>query len=185
MAETILLTADEVGRALRRVGHELVEAHPDTERLVLFGIRTRGVPLARRIARNVEANGHGAIPVHELDTRPYRDDLPASPLPPNGHAIASPDVVTGRDLVLVDDVLFTGRTVRAALDAVVDLGRPRSVKLVALIDRGHRELPISADFVGKNIPTSRAQTVKVRVEEMDGVDEVVLLGSPVAAGGVR
>lgn len=181
MADTVLLSAEDIRKTLKRVSHELVEAHCDTSDLLLIGILTRGEPLARRIAQNISYNGNGQIPVAALDTRPYRDDLP-SPVPPsNGRGLTIPGGIAGRNVVLVDDVLFTGRTVRAALDAIVQLGRPRSVQLLVLIDRGHRELPIRADFVGKNIPTSLDQTVKVRLEELDGRDEVVLFGSDVPA----
>ena len=192
MADTVLMSSADMGKALRRLSHELIEAHSDTSRLLLIGIRTRGVPLAERIARNVSSNGNGRIQVAALDTRPFRDDLPQPVLPPNGKGLSIPGGVAGRQVVLVDDVLFTGRTVRAALDAIVKLGRPRSVKLLVLVDRGHRELPIRPDFVGKNIPTSLAQTVKVRLEEMDGGDEVVLFENEASAlspdrvaGGVR
>ena len=192
MADTVLLSAEDIRKALKRVSHELVEAHTDTSDLLLIGILRRGLPLARRIARNIAANGNGQIPVAALDTRPYRDDLPQTAQQSNGKGLTIPGGVAGRDVVLVDDVLFTGRTVRAALDAIVKLGRPRSVQLLVLIDRGHRELPIRADFVGKNIPTSLDQTVKVRVEELDGRDEVVLLGGSVpvkdkerVAGGAK
>ena len=192
MADTVLLSAEDIRKTLKRVSHELVEAHADTSDLLLIGIRTRGVPLAERIARNVSSNGNGRIPVAALDTRPFRDDLPQSVLPPNGKGLSVPGGVAGRQVVLVDDVLFTGRTVRAALDAIVKLGRPRSVKLLVLVDRGHRELPIRPDFVGKNIPTSLSQTVKVRLEEMDGGDEVVLFENALSvpsldrvAGGVQ
>ena len=186
------MSAADIGRSLRRVSHELVEAHPDTSHLLLIGIRTRGLPLAQRITGNISSAGNGQIPVAALDTRPYRDDRNTPAQPANGKGSHIPGGVTGRDVVLVDDVLFTGRTIRAALDALVNLGRPRSVQLLVLVDRGHRELPIRADYVGKNIPTSLAQTVKVRLEEMDGRDEVVLLGNAVSApcrvriaGGVK
>ena len=181
MADTVLLSTGDIRKALKRVSHELVEAHADTSDLLLIGILSRGVPLARRIARNISSNGNGRISVAALDTRPYRDDLPNPRPPSNGKALTIPGGVAGRNVVLVDDVLFTGRTVRAALDAIVKLGRPRSVQLLVLIDRGHRELPIRADFVGKNIPTSLDQTVKVRLEELDGRDEVVLLGKSASA----
>lgn len=192
MAETVLLSAKDIDKALKRVSYQLIEAHPDASELLLVGILTRGEPLARRIARNISSIGNGRVPVAPLDTRPYRDDLPEPLQPYNGTGLTIPGGVDGRNLVLVDDVLFTGRTVRAALDAIVKLGRPRSVQLLVLIDRGHRELPIRADFVGKNIPTSLDQTVKVRVQEMDDADEVLLLGSnteakvmDVLAGGAR
>lgn len=183
MAHTVLLSAKHIRKALKRVSYELVESHVDTSGLLLIGILRRGVPLARRISRNISSNGNGQIPVAALDTRPFRDDLPEPQQPSNGMGLTIPGGVAGRDVVLVDDVLFTGRTVRAALDAIVKLGRPRSVQLLVLIDRGHRELPIRADFVGKNIPTSLDQTVKVRLEEMDGKDEVVLIGSHASATG--
>ena len=186
------MSASDIGKSLRRLSHELVEAHPDTSHLLLIGIRTRGLPLAQRIAHNISSAGNGQIPVAALDTRPYRDDRSTPAQPANGTSSPISGGVTGRDVVLVDDVLFTGRTIRAALDALVNLGRPRSVQLLVLVDRGHRELPIRADYVGKNIPTSLAQTVKVRLEEMDGRDEVVLLGNAVSvqgrdrvAGGVK
>ena len=192
LADTVLLSAKDIRKALKRVSHELVEAHPDTSDLLLIGILSRGEPLARRIANNISGNGNGRIPVAALDTRPFRDDLPSPPQPSNGKGLTIAGGVAGRNVVLVDDVLFTGRTVRAALDAIVKLGRPRSVQLLVLIDRGHRELPIRADFVGKNIPTSLDQTVKVRLEEMDGRDEVVLFASGVpstdaerVAGGAK
>ena len=183
MTDTVLMSAADIGKSLRRVSHELVEAHPDTSHLLLIGIRTRGLPLAQRIARNISSSGNDQIPVAALDTRPYRDDRSTPAQPGNGTGSPIPGGVTGRDVVLVDDVLFTGRTIRAALDALVNLGRPRSVQLLVLVDRGHRELPIRADYVGKNIPTSLVQTVKVRLEEMDGRNEVVLLGNAVSAPG--
>ena len=192
MTDTVLMSAADIGKSLRRVSHELVEAHPNTSHLLLIGIRTRGLPLAQRIAGNISSNGNGQIPVAALDTRPYRDDRQTPAQRVNGNGSPIPGGVTGRDVVLIDDVLFTGRTVRAALDALVNLGRPRSVQLLVLVDRGHRELPIRADYVGKNIPTSLDQTVKVHVEELDSRDEVVLLGNNVsapnpdrAAGGAR
>ena len=183
MTDTVLMSAADIGKSLRRVSHELVEAHPDTSHLLLIGIRTRGLPLAQRIARNISSNGNGQIPVAALDTRPYRDDRQTPAQRANGNGSPIPGGVTGRDVVLIDDVLFTGRTVRAALDALVNLGRPRSVQLLVLVDRGHRELPIRADYVGKNIPTSLDQTVKVRLRELDGKDEVVLMGNTVSASG--
>ena len=192
MTDTVLMSPTDIGKSLRRVSHELVEAHPDTSHLLLIGIRTRGLPLAQRIAHNIASGGNGRIPVAALDTTPYRDDRNTPAQPANGTGSPIPGGVTDRDVVLVDDVLFTGRTIRAALDALVNLGRPRSVQLLVLVDRGHRELPIRADYVGKNIPTSLAQTVKVHLEEMDGRDEVVLLGNAVStprrarvAGGVK
>ena len=167
-----LMTADDVRRALGRLAHEIVERNGGTDGVVLVGIRTRGVPLARRIARQISTFEVGPR-VGELDVTLYRDDLSRRVKAPAGPT-ALPMDVAGQVVVLVDDVLYTGRTVRAAMDALVDFGRPRAIQLLVLIDRGHRELPIRADFVGKNVPTARAETVEVHLEEVDGHDEVVL-----------
>lgn len=169
-----LLVADDIARMIRRLAHEVIEGNEGAEGLVVLGVRTRGVPLARRLAAAIAAIEQSEVPVGELDVTLYRDDLARrGPLP-----IGATDVpvdVEGRTVVLVDDVLFTGRTVRAALDAISALGRPSRIRLVALVDRGHRELPIRADHVGKNIPTSASERVVVRFSEVDGVDEVVLM----------
>lgn len=171
-----IMDAEEMRRALVRMAHEIVEQNPGAERLAFVGIHLRGVPLARRLAELVgRIEGRPPAPVGALDITLYRDDLTAvGPLPVVRRTEIDFDV-NGRPLVLVDDVLYTGRTVRAALDAVVDLGRPARIQLAVLVDRGHRELPIRADFVGKVVPTSRREHVEVRVAEVDGEDRALIL----------
>lgn len=161
-----VMDAEYVDRALRRIGHEIVERHAGAADVVLVGIHTRGVPLARRIAAAIDSIEGGTTPVGELDIGLYRDDLSTRPTPRLARTKVPTDL-TGRTVILVDDVLFTGRTIRAALDAISDLGRPDRVELAVLVDRGHRQLPIRPDFVGKNLPTSAAQRVAVRVEDID------------------
>ena len=165
--------ADDIRRALSRIAHEILERHRGADGLVLVGIPTRGLPLAHRIAALIREFESALVPVTALDVQPYRDDIPARP-----RSMARPEVaaldVSGSKVVLVDDVLYTGRTARAALDALTDLGRPEQVQLAVLMDRGHRELPIRADYVGKNVPTNQGERVRVRLEEIDGLDEVVL-----------
>ncbi len=169
---TRLLEADDVARVLRRLAHELVEREEGADRLVLLGIQTRGVPLAERLAALIADIEGTQVPVGSLDVTLYRDDLARrGPLPLGETRV--PVSVDGRTVVLVDDVLFTGRTIRAALEAVLELGRPEAVRLVVLVDRGHRELPIRADHVGKNLPSSAAERVTVRLAETDGEDAVV------------
>jgi len=170
-----LLSADDVARMVRRLAHEVLEGNGGAEDLVILGIRTRGVPLARRLAADILAIEHVAVPVGELDVTLYRDDLALREPRPIGTTDVPVDV-EGRTVVLVDDVLYTGRTIRAALDATSALGRPARIRLVCLVDRGHRELPVRADHVGKNIPTSSEETVVVRFVETDGVDEVIVEG---------
>lgn len=173
MPSRTIMDADDMRRALTRIAHEIVEWNQGTDNLVLVGLRTRGVPLAQRIARSIEQFEGREVPLGQLDITLYRDDvLTRGPLPLGPTAI--PGDINGRRIVLVDDVLYTGRSIRAAMDAVIDYGRPQTIRLTVLIDRGHRELPIRADFVGKNIPTSREEDVHVRVVEVDGVDEVIL-----------
>ena len=167
------MNAADLQRALARVSHEILERNRGSADLVLVGIHTRGVPLSRRLAQNIQSFEGSAIPLAELDINLYRDDLQARSSPVV-KPTRFPVDIGGKTVVLVDDVLFTGRTVRAALDALNDVGRPRQVQLVALIDRGHRELPLRADYVGKNIPTSLEEQVKVRLTETDGRDESVL-----------
>jgi len=176
MPERVLMTAEDLRRALVRIAHEIVEAHRGTRDLVIIGMRTRGVPLARRIAAAIEEIEDGALPVGVLDVGLYRDDLSTRGA---SVQIAPSDIpfdVAGKRVVLVDDVLFTGRTIRAALDAVTDFGRPQRIQLAVLIDRGHRELPIRPDYIGKNIPTARDDDVQVRLVETDGRDEVAIIG---------
>ncbi len=170
---TCVLNAAEMGRAIRRMTHELLELNQGTTDVVLLGILTRGVPLAERLAAAIaEAEGVD-IAVGELDITMYRDDLRRHPTRPVGRT-RLPRSIDDATVVLVDDVLFSGRTVQAALHALADLGRPRQIQLLALVDRGHRELPIQAHIVGKTLPTSRAERVRVRFEELDGLDEVVI-----------
>jgi pyrimidine operon attenuation protein/uracil phosphoribosyltransferase len=158
-----------------RIAHEIVEANRGTDDLVLIGMRTRGVPLAQRLATAIEQIEGGHVPVGVLDIGLYRDDLATRGAAVQIAPSEMPDDISGKRVVLVDDVLFTGRSVRAALDAVIDLGRPQRIQYAVLIDRGHRELPIRADYVGKNIPTARGDDVRVRLQETDGRDEVAVL----------
>jgi pyrimidine operon attenuation protein/uracil phosphoribosyltransferase len=156
------------------LAHEVLERNLGVDGLVLVGLRTRGVPLAARLQRSIEEFEGAAVPLGELDITLYRDDVhQRAPRPLSPTSI--PVDISDQTVILVDDVLYTGRTIRAALDALIDLGRPRAIQLVCLVDRGHRELPIRPDYVGKNVPTSRHEKVAVRLVEVDGVDEVVLL----------
>jgi pyrimidine operon attenuation protein/uracil phosphoribosyltransferase len=181
MSERRILDADDLRRALTRIAHEIVERNGGVDGLVLVGIRSRGVPIARRLAGLIEQHEGASVPVGSLDITYYRDDLTRMPHAPIVKRSDLETDVSGRVVVLVDDVLYTGRTVRAALDALTDHGRPRSVRLAALVDRGHRELPIRPDFVGKNLPTAVEEIVHVRLQETDDADEVVI-ERPEAAG---
>src|SRR6266852_796677 len=174
-----LLGADDIRRAVARLAHEVVERNEGVEALVLVGLRTRGIPLARRLKQRILEFEGAEVPLGELDITLYRDDVHQR-APRSLSPTSIPVDISNKTVVLVDDVLYTGRTIRAALDALIDLGRPRSIQLVCLVDRGHRELPIRPDYVGKNVPTSRHEKVAVRLEEIDGVDEVALL-APVGA----
>jgi pyrimidine operon attenuation protein/uracil phosphoribosyltransferase len=167
-----IMTADEIRRAVIRISHEIVEKQAGTSGLALVGIQRRGVPIAHRIAGAIEEHEGVALPVGALDITFYRDDLSLIAQSPLVKGTDLPFDLNGRTVVLVDDVLYTGRTIRAAMDALVDFGRPRAIRLAVLVDRGHRELPIRADHVGKNVPTSREELVKVHVAEVDGIDEV-------------
>ena len=173
MPGKVLLNAEEMRRALVRMAHEIVEQNGGVDDLVLVGLATRGAPLAQRIQDAIKRFELADVPCGQLDVTLYRDDL-FTGRPHPLHETALPADVTAANIVLVDDVLYTGRTIRAALDALMDYGRPRSIKLAVLVDRGHRELPIRADFVGKNVPTSNEEKVEVHVAEVDGRDEVVL-----------
>jgi pyrimidine operon attenuation protein/uracil phosphoribosyltransferase len=170
-----ILDAAALNRALTRVAHEILERNSNVENLRVVGIRTRGVPLADRLASRIEAIESRRPITGVLDINLYRDDL--SLIGPNAvlRKTEIPFNVDGASIVLVDDVLFTGRTIRAAMDGLMDLGRPRMIQLAVLVDRGHRELPIRADYVGKNVPTSPSESVDVRLDEIDGEDEVVLV----------
>lgn len=161
-------------RTLVRISHQIVEKNHGVEGLCLIGIRTRGVPLARRVAENIRGIEGAEIPVGELDITLYRDDISLLDDRPVVHSTSVPADIGGKRIILVDDVLYTGRTIRAALEALADLGRPGSVQLLVLIDRGHRELPIQPDYLGKAVPTSSQETVEVRVSELDGTDETVI-----------
>ena len=181
---TVVMDADRMDRTLVRIAHEIVERNRGVDKLALVGIRSRGVPLARRLARSLQEITGEEVPTGILDITLYRDDLMRTAVGPQPvvRRTEIPFSIDGRKILLVDDVLYTGRTVRAALDALIDFGRPQVIQLVALVDRGHRELPIKADYVGRNVPTSRAESVQVRLQEIDGVDEVVIEG-PAAPGG--
>jgi pyrimidine operon attenuation protein/uracil phosphoribosyltransferase len=169
-----VLEAADIARALTRVAHEILERNKGADDLVLLGIPSRGVPLATRLAAQIAAVEGRAIPVGSLDVTMYRDDLRLRPARALEHTDMPPAGIDGRRVVLVDDVLFSGRTIRAALDAIGDLGRPRLVQLAVLVDRGHRELPIRADYVGKNLPTSMSERVRVQLSEIDGRDAVTV-----------
>ena len=174
----VVLDADRIGRTLTRISHEIVERNRGVEDLVLIGVRTRGDHLARRLARTLRDISGQDIPTGALDITLYRDDLMRQAVGPRAivRKTEIPFSIDGRRILLVDDVLYTGRTTRAALDALIDFGRPKNIQLIVLVDRGHRELPIKADYVGKNLPTSLAESVQVYLEESDGRDEVVLQG---------
>jgi pyrimidine operon attenuation protein/uracil phosphoribosyltransferase len=169
-----IMDEEAMRRAITRIAHEILEKNKGTEGLVLVGIRRRGVPLAERLARQIEAIEGRRIPVGSLDITLYRDDLTLRSDHPVVHRTEVPFSVQGKKVVLVDDVLYTGRTVRAALDAIMDLGRPALIQLAVLVDRGHRELPIRADYVGKNVPTSRREIIHVKLRETDDEDAVII-----------
>jgi pyrimidine operon attenuation protein / uracil phosphoribosyltransferase len=173
--KTTIMTGEDIRRSLARITHEIIERNKTTGNLVLVGMRTRGVPLANRLAVNMEKLEGARIPVGALDISLYRDDLPLLDKQPEVPRTDIPISIDSRCVVLVDDVLYTGRSARAAMDALIDLGRPQSIQLAVLIDRGHRELPIHADYVGKNIPSSRHEEIKVRLVETDSADEVVIV----------
>jgi pyrimidine operon attenuation protein/uracil phosphoribosyltransferase len=181
-ADRTVLDEHDIARALTRIAHEILERNKGADDLVLLGIPSRGVPLAQRVAARIASVEGVEVPVGSLDVTMYRDDLrmrPARTLLPTDIPSGGID---GRVVVLVDDVLFSGRTIRAALDAMTDVGRPQAVRLAVLVDRGHRELPIRADFVGKNLPTSLVESVKVRLVEFDGTDAVTISGPGAGVG---
>lgn len=169
-----LMDSQAINRAITRIAHEIIEKNKGTGDIVLVGIRTRGVPLALRLAEAIEQIEGLRPPVGTLDITLYRDDLSSLGYQPIIHETHIPFDINGKRLVLVDDVLYTGRTVRAALEAVIDIGRPQSIQLAVLVDRGHRELPIRADYVGKNVPTARREIVSVQIDSVDGADQVLL-----------
>jgi pyrimidine operon attenuation protein/uracil phosphoribosyltransferase len=170
------MDSERIGRSLTRIAHEIVERNRGVGALALVGVRTRGVPIARRLAATLRDITGADVPTGALDITLYRDDLMKTAVGPQPivRRTEIPFSIDGRHIILVDDVLYTGRTIRAALDALIDFGRPSTIQLVVLVDRGHRELPIKADYVGKNVPTSRRETIHVRLAEIDGRDEVTL-----------
>ncbi len=180
MPKKIIMTAEDIRRTLARIAHEIIEQNKVIDHLILVGMRTRGVPLANRLAANIKVFEGIEIPVGALDISLYRDDLSSLELQPVVRSTSIPANVDGKSIVLVDDVLYTGRSTRAAMDALIDLGRPQSIRLAVLIDRGHRELPIRADYVGKNMPSSRHEEIQVKLEETDGLDEVTITSMPIA-----
>ena len=170
----VVLDADRISRSLTRIAHEILERNRGVDELALVGIRTRGVPLARRLAQIIRDISRHDVPTGALDITLYRDDLMRTAVgaQPLIRKTEIPFSIDDKRILLVDDVLYTGRTIRAALDALIEFGRPKAIQLIVLVDRGHRELPIKADYVGKNIPTSLSQSVQVRLGEIDGRDEV-------------
>jgi pyrimidine operon attenuation protein/uracil phosphoribosyltransferase len=175
MSEKQILSADDIRRAVTRIAHEIAERNEGVRNVVLVGIRRRGVPLAQRIASTLADFEGIQVPVGSLDITLYRDDLALRGPAPVVHSTNIPIDITGRTVVLIDDVLYTGRTVRAALDALSDLGRPARTQLAVLVDRGHRELPIRADFVGKNVPTASEERIETRLQEVDTQDDGVYI----------
>jgi pyrimidine operon attenuation protein/uracil phosphoribosyltransferase len=172
------MDADRMSRALTRIAHEILERNRGLDEVALVGIRTRGVPIARRLGQLLREINGDHVPTGSLDITLYRDDLMRNAVGPQPvvRRTEIPFSIDDRRILLVDDVLYTGRTTRAALDALIDFGRPRAIQLVVMVDRGHRELPIKADYVGKNVPTSLKQSVQVRLQEIDGVDEILIEG---------
>ncbi|WP_188205743.1 bifunctional pyr operon transcriptional regulator/uracil phosphoribosyltransferase PyrR [Alkalibacillus aidingensis] len=172
--KTQILDQPAISRAIKRISHEIIERNKGTDDLVVVGIKTRGIPLAKRLQESISQIEQVNVPTGELDISLYRDDLSNKDLDDEAtvNQRTIDEDITGKTVILVDDVLFTGRTVRAALDAIIDLGRPKQIQLAVLIDRGHRELPIRADYVGKNIPTSLQEVIKVQLSETDGNDQV-------------
>lgn len=175
MSKKVIMTPEDISRSLARITHEIIERNKTTEHLILVGMLTRGVPLAKRLVANMENIDDSRISVGSLDISLYRDDLYS--LNPQ-HIVQRTDIpvtIDDKTVVLVDDVLYTGRSIRAAMDALIDLGRPQSIQLAVLIDRGHRELPIRADYVGKNIPSAKDEEIQVRLSEIDGLDAVFII----------
>jgi len=175
MAKKIIMTPEDISRTLVRIAHEITERNKTIDHLILVGMRTRGVPLAKRLAANIEDFEKIKIPVGALDINLYRDDLSSLGLQPIVQRTDIPASIDGKSIVLVDDVLYTGRSTRAAMDALINLGRPQSIQLAVLVDRGHREMPIRPDYVGKNIPSSRHEEIQVQLVETDGIDEVAIV----------
>ena len=175
MPKKIILSSSDITRVLLRIAHEIIERNKAPQHLILVGVHTRGVPLAKRLAINIESLSELKIPVGALDISPHSDDLASLNLHPIVRHTDIPADINGKTLVLVDDVLYTGRSVRAAMDTLIDLGRPQSIQLAVLIDRGHREMPIRPDYIGKNIPSSKHEEIQVKLVETDGIDEVSIV----------
>ena len=175
MPEKVVLNREDIRRAITRIAHEIVERNHGCDGIVLIGVHTRGVPIAKRIAANISLFEQAEVLVGDLDISLHRDDLLSLDVQHVLRPTNIPTDIEGKRIVLVDDVLYTGRSIRAAIDALIEFGRPQYIQLVVLVDRGHREIPIRADYVGKNMPTSRDEQVEVRLEEIDGTDEVVIV----------
>lgn len=172
--KNVIMDTDAIRRAIVRISHEIIERNKGVENVILVGIRTRGVPVAKRLAAAIKKIEQVDVPVGMLDITLYRDDLSTLAYNPIVHGTQIDMDLNGKTIILVDDVLYTGRTIRAALDAIIDMGRPKNIQLAVLIDRGHRELPIRADFAGKNVPTSHKEAITVFLIEEDGKDEVII-----------
>jgi pyrimidine operon attenuation protein/uracil phosphoribosyltransferase len=183
MPVKVIMTAEDIRRTIARIAHEIIEHNRSMSDLVIVGMLTRGVPLAKRLAADVKGFEGTEIPVGSLDISLYRDDLDSRALKPIASGTNIPIDIAGKTIILVDDVLYTGRSARAALDALIDYGRPAIIQLAVLVDRGHRELPIRADYIGKNIPSSRSEEINVELTEVDGQDQVSIL--PSSEGGLR
>ena len=185
MIKKVVMSTEDFGRSLARIAHEIIERNRTTEHLVLIGMRTRGVPLAKRLVASMKDFEGLKIPVGALDISLYRDDLSLLNRQPTVQRTDIPVSIDDKSVVLVDDVLYTGRSARAAMDALIDRGRPRSIQLAVLVDRGHRELPIRADYIGKNIPSSRHEEIQVHMVETDGMDGVFIVKNSQKAGSQR
>lgn len=182
MSEKVIMSTEDMRRAWTRIAHEVIERNHGCDGLVFVGLYTRGVPLASRLAASVKGIEGVDIPVGSVDIGPYRDDLSYLQTPPSVRPSDIPDDIVGKRVVLVDDVIYTGRSIRAAMDALIDHGRPQHVQLAVLVDRGHRELPIRPDYIGKNVPTSKKEEIVVRLAEVDGRDEVVIVTGAASQG---
>jgi len=176
MSAKTIMAQDDMRRTLARITHEIIERNHFLNNIILVGIKTRGFPLANRLSTSIEQVTGTKVPVAALDILPYRDDQPNhNQTPPHHNGNLN---VTGKAVIVVDDVLYTGRSIRAAMDAIIDTGRPQSIQLVVLVDRGHRELPIRPDYVGKNVPSARNEEISVHLKETDGIDEVSIVSQP-------
>jgi len=172
--KNVIMDADAMRRAIVRISHEIIENNKGVDNVILVGIHTRGVPLAQRLAKSIASIEGVEVATGSLDITLYRDDLSQMAYSPIVHDTQINCDIEGKTIILVDDVLYTGRTIRAALDAVIDMGRPKAIQLAVMIDRGHRELPIRADYVGKNVPTAKKEAIEVTLVEMDAADEVII-----------